>query len=72
MWKPESAWTKWTLAIPILLVSGCVTATSLNAVCDGTERLRTIHTEDLVTDGGDRSVISGAMLIATIDAGCKT
>jgi hypothetical protein len=72
MWKPESAWTRWILTTPVLLVSGCVTATSLNAVCDGTEALRTRHTEALIADGGDMSVVTGAMLIAKIDVGCKT
>jgi hypothetical protein len=53
-----------------LLVSGCVTVTSDSAVCDGTAALRTVHAAALVEDGGDRSIVTGQALIATLDAGC--
>ena len=57
--------------MPMLLVSGCATAISSNAICDATEKLRTSHTDALIADGGDQSVITGAALIATIDEGCR-
>ena len=53
-----------------LLVSGCATVPNSAAICDGTERLRDTHTEALLADGGDKSVLSGAALIAALDAGC--
>jgi hypothetical protein len=40
-------------------------------VCDGTERLRDAHTDALLSDGGQRSVKTGAALIAALDAGCQ-
>ena len=55
----------------MMLVSGCVTVTSPNAICSGTKALRTVHAEALVVDGGDRSVLTGQALIATMDAGCE-
>ena len=53
-----------------MLVSGCVRGLSDSAICDGTDALRTVHAKALVADGGDRSVVTGQVLIATIDAGC--
>lgn len=53
----------------MLLVSGCVTVNQ-TAVCDGTRTLRTAHVEALLDDGGDRSVVTGAALVAALDAGC--
>lgn len=49
---------------------GCASVSSPNAICDGTEALRDTHTQALIEDGGDRSVITGAALIAALDAGC--
>lgn len=53
----------------LMLASGCFRGNGV-AICDGTKRLRDVHTEALLADGGDRSVITGAALIGAIDAGC--
>ena len=53
-----------------MLVSGCATAISDQAICDGTERLRDSHTEALIADGGDGSVITGAALLDALDRAC--
>lgn len=71
MLKLESVLTKLTLPLTLtLLVSGCAIVPNSSAICDGTERLRDAHTEALLADGGDKSVLSGAALIAALDAGC--
>lgn len=49
---------------------GCAPVSSPNAICDGTASLRDTHTEALIEDGGDLSVVTGAALIAALDAGC--
>ena len=56
--------------ILMLLVSGCATAPSTNAICDGTVQSRTDHAAALAEDGGPRSLVTGAFLIQQIDAGC--
>jgi hypothetical protein len=53
-----------------LPASGCVSAASTDAVCDGTEKARTEHAADLAYDGGPLSVASGKYLIQLLDAGC--
>ncbi len=53
-----------------LLIAGCASAPSDSAICDGTTQLRTNHAAALVADGGPRSKVSGANLIATLDSGC--
>jgi len=55
----------------ILLAAGCQNAPSQAAACDGSSRLRTDHAAALAQDGGDRSVVTGARLIAALDAACK-
>ena len=55
----------------ILPVAGCVNAQSGTAICDATDALRTAHAANLAADGGDKSVVSGQALIATLDAACK-
>ena len=52
------------------LVSGCATVISEQAICDGTERLRDDHTEALINDGGDGSVVTGAALLDALDRAC--
>lgn len=53
-------------------VSACAPAStgSHSAICGGTHAARTAHTEALLQDGGDRSVVTGQALIAKLDAGC--
>ena len=53
----------------LMLASGCLSVNGV-AICDGTARLRDAHADALLDDAGDRSVITGAALIAAIDAGC--
>lgn len=61
------------LSVMILLffVSGCVSAVSSNAICDGTFAIRTEHAAALAADGGDKSVVTGSRLIAMIDGACR-
>ena len=54
-----------------LLVSGCATAPSTSAICDGTVQSRTDHAAALAADGGPLSLVTGAFLIQQIDAGCS-
>ena len=56
--------------LAMTLVSGCATVSNPNAICDGTVSLRDTHTQALIEDGGNRSVVTGAALIAALDAGC--
>lgn len=48
-----------------------MSAVSSSAICDGTEKARTEHAAALANDGGDASIVTGARLIASIDAACK-
>jgi hypothetical protein len=52
-------------------VSGCASVVSSNAICDGTAEVRTKHAASLSEDGGDKSVVTGALLINMIDRACK-
>jgi uncharacterized protein YceK len=52
-------------------VSGCASVVSSNAICDGTDAARTKHAASLAEDGGDKSVVTGALLISMIDGACK-
>lgn len=63
---------KWTLMTLALLVSGCGTVRiGEPALCDGSARFRDAHADALLAPGvPDRVVVTGASLIATIDAGC--
>jgi hypothetical protein len=54
------------LVIPMLLVIGCANPN----VCSGTKELRDNHKVALLADGGDESVVSGAILLRTIEAAC--
>lgn len=57
--------------IPIFCATGCVNAVSSNAICDATSAIRTEHAAALAADGGDKSVVTGARLIAMIDGACR-
>lgn len=61
---------KYVILAYALVLSGCSGLVSTSAICDGTKALRTLHAGALVDDGGDKSVVTGQALIATIDAGC--
>jgi len=71
MSRHASAWTRSTVtAVLMMTVTGCVTAVSDSAICDGTELSRTEHAAALAEDGGNQSVVTGARLIRQIDAAC--
>ena len=55
----------------MLLVSGCANALNDSAICDGTAQSRTSHAAALAADGGAQSLVTGALLIRQIDAGCS-
>jgi hypothetical protein len=57
--------------IPIFCAVGCTSVASSNAICDGTSAIRTEHAAALAADGGDKSVVTGARLIAMIDGACR-
>jgi hypothetical protein len=54
----------------MLLLHGC-TSVPRNSICDGTAQSRTAHASALVADGGPLSLVTGALLIQQIDAGCS-
>ena len=60
-----------SLVILTLLASGCGSVGSLEASCRGTADARSAHAAALVADGGPLSLVTGANLIAQIDAACK-
>lgn len=71
MSKPASAWMmRMSLTALPLLVAGCVTATNDSALCDGTRAARDAHTDALLADGGDQSLVTGAALLSRLDAAC--
>ena len=57
--------------ILLFFVSGCVNVANTNAICDGTAAILTEHAAALAYDGGDKSVVTGARLINSIDAACR-
>ena len=69
--KLQNGLTRLVLCLTLtLLVSGCATAPNTSAICDGTIQSRTTHAAALVADGGPLSLVTGALLIQQIDAGC--
>ena len=72
MLTQPNGWTRWATCLTLtLLVSGCATAPSSSAICDGTVQSRTDHAAALAADGGPLSLVTGAFLIQQIDAGCS-
>ena len=68
----------WVMTLP-LLAAGCMSAQGpvelavaprADAVCDGLRDAVDAHTEALLADGGNRSVVTGQGLIARYDAAC--
>lgn len=71
MSKHAGAWTRSGGCLTLmLLVSGCASAVSDRAICDGTSADRSVHAAALAQDGGDLSVITGQVLIRKLDAAC--
>lgn len=56
--------------ILVLILNGCATGRSGEALCDGTAASRPALATALVADGGPESRAAGRTLIAQIDAGC--
>jgi len=61
----------FTIAMALSTVSACSVPVSSQAICDGTSTIRTEHAAALAADGGDKSVVTGARLIAMIDGACR-
>ena len=55
----------------LCFASGCVSAVSERALCDGTAQARTEHAAALALNGGPLSLVTGARLIKLTDAGCS-
>lgn len=56
--------------ILMLILSGCASGPSGEALCDGSAEARSALAAALVADGGPQSRAAGRTLIARIDAGC--
>jgi hypothetical protein len=54
-----------------LLMGGCVTLPSREALCAATESARKAHASALLHDGGPRSKESGVRLLSGLKAGCE-
>ncbi|MCL4065361.1 hypothetical protein M3484_02060 [Pseudomonas sp. GX19020] len=62
------------MALILMLPAGScvsVTPTTGDALCDGSRAARADHAAALAVSPDDRAVVSGARLIALIDAGCR-
>ena len=61
----------WKMVMTLtLLAAGCGNVGSDAAICTGSAQAVAAHAAALATDGGDRSVTTGAYLIQVLDAGC--
>lgn len=70
--KPPRGLMRLSLTMTLtLLLSGCAAGLKDSAICDGTAQSRTAHAAALAADGGPRSLVTGALLIQQIDAGCN-
>ena len=70
MWKRAAGlMTLLSLVTLTLLLSGCVSVNQ-TAICDGTKASRSNLADALVAGAPDRVILSGAILIAQIDATC--
>lgn len=59
------------LIASLALVTGCATVPSAGtAICDGTRGLATDHARALVEAPDGPWIVTGARLIAALDAGC--
>jgi hypothetical protein len=69
--KRQNALTLLGLCLTLTLpLSGCGNVPNNSAICDSTMQSRTSHAAALVADGGPKSMVTGALLIQQIDAGC--
>lgn len=53
------------------LISGCSSAISDAALCQGLKGATDEHAAALLADGGDKSLVTGQNLIAKLGAGCQ-
>lgn len=62
----------FSATILMLLAAGCVNGRGAGpeALCDGSRAARADHAAALAVSADDRAVVTGARLIALIDAGC--
>lgn len=58
--------------ILLLPGAGCTSAVNETALCDGTRQARSNHAAALAESADDRATLTGARLIALIDAGCAS
>ena len=58
------------LTLPVIGCAPAVMPTSERALCDALAALVDRHSDALLQDGGDASVMTGADLIAAYGAGC--
>jgi hypothetical protein len=71
MSKPQNVLMRSSLClILMLLLSGCAAGLNDSAICNGTAQSRAYHAAALAEDGGPLSLVTGALLIQQIDAGC--
>jgi len=69
--KRQNGSTRLGLCLMLMLpLNGCANAPNDSAICDGTAQSRTSHAAALAADGGPHSLVTGALLIQKIDAGC--
>ena len=70
MSRLDAGWMKALfLTMLMALLTGCVGVSQI-AICEGAKKHRDAHAEALLIDGGSQSVVTGAALIAVLDAGC--
>lgn len=65
------AWNITTTTAVLLLLAGCVIGTNEAAMCEGSRAARAGHAEALAASADDRAVVTGAQLIALLDAACR-
>ena len=62
------------MLIALAMLCGCATQTPNEgtALCDGTRKARVDHAENLAKTPDDAVALSGARLVALIDAACRS
>lgn len=58
------------LIVPLMLATGCASTGNDAAICDGTQQARADHAAALIDSDHDKSVLTGARLLALMKAGC--
>ncbi|WGR61457.1 hypothetical protein E3U26_12440 [Paracoccus ferrooxidans] len=60
----------WTALLTLMLIAGCATTQSGDAVCAGTAEAARAHADALLIDGGALSKRTGLRLLDKRKAGC--